>query len=331
MARHYYIDNLSQNEIAQKAGISRSKVSRLLERARELGIVTIDIRVPASTAVETLEEKLSELLPLEKVIVVPASVSESTPETQEQLTMDVASVAAAYLPKMLSGKTYVGVGWGRTVYNIPPYLPIMSPMPDMTFLPMVSNMTFRNRYLQTSHNVSRFADKFGAETYYLNLSGFRRPNEPLNEAELYNVRQIEEYWEKLEAAIFSVGTPPLTDLCYMMDTIDPAQFTVTDSDPDGRGEILAQVYFSDGRPACHIGEGVVSMVSMPLERLRTIPVTICVAAGTYKAEPVYYAVMNGYVKTLIIDHLLAEAILKVADEKRKKIDRKIRLQPEART
>lgn len=318
VARHYYIDNLSQQEIAQQAGLSRSKVSRLLERARELGIVTVEVRVPASTAVETLEEKLTELLPLERVIVVPASVSESTIETQDQLTMDVASVAAAYLPKLIEGKKLVGVGWGRTIYNIPAYLPHMAPRPDMTFLPMVSNMTFRNRYLQTSHNVSRFADKFGSETYYLNLSGFRRPNEPLNDAELFNVRQIEEYWARLEAAVFSVGTPPLTERCYMMDTIDPAQFTVTDADPDGRGEILSQVYFSDDRPACPIGQGVVSMVYLPLEQLKNVPVTVCVAAGSYKAEALYYAILHGYCKTIILDHLLAEELLKLADHRGKK-------------
>lgn len=37
IARYYYLENLSQNEIAQIEQISRSKVSRLLERARANG------------------------------------------------------------------------------------------------------------------------------------------------------------------------------------------------------------------------------------------------------------------------------------------------------
>ncbi len=40
----YYRDEVTQEEIAQKFGISRIKVGRLLKRAREEGIVEINVR-----------------------------------------------------------------------------------------------------------------------------------------------------------------------------------------------------------------------------------------------------------------------------------------------
>ena len=98
VAKSYYMDNLSQLEIAKQENISRSTVSRLLERARTTGVVCIEIKPPSDFALKESEEKLQEALGLDEVIVVPASVGESSPQTQQQLILDVASVAAAHLP-----------------------------------------------------------------------------------------------------------------------------------------------------------------------------------------------------------------------------------------
>lgn len=318
VARHYYIENLSQNEIAQKENISRSKVSRILERARASGIVNIEIKVPTNLMAEELEEHLRSILPVERVIVVPASVSESTEETEEQLIIDVASVAAAHLPEMLAGCKTIGVGWGRTVYHIAPYLPFVPPDPERLFVPLVGNMTFRNRFLQTSINVSRFGERFGGQTYYLNISSIMGPKGQRSEAEGHNIRQIGEYWNQLDAAIFSLGAPPLENDVYLKDEMTMDMFSVSDVDPENRGEMLSQVFFSDGRPSCPVGRENARVIALPLERLCAVPFTMLIAAGVYKAKPVYYACKNGYAKVLVIDHLMAEEMLKLAKKEQKK-------------
>ncbi|MGI6151984.1 MAG: sugar-binding transcriptional regulator [Christensenellales bacterium] len=317
VAKYYYIENLSQNDIAQRENISRSKVSRILERARASGIVKIEIKVPTSLMVEELQKQLQRILPVQRVIVVPASVSESTEETEEQLIIDVASVAAAHLPGMLSGCKTIGIGWGRTVYHIAPHLPFVPLDPERMFVPLVGNMTFRNRFLQTSINVSRFGERFGGQTYYLNISSAPGPMGRRSEAEVYNIRQIKEYWDQLDAAIFSLGAPPLENEIYLKDEMTMDMFSVNDVDPESRGEMLSQVFFSDGRPSCPVGKEEARVVALPLERLRTVPFTMLIAAGNYKAKPVYYACKNGYAKTLVIDHLMAEEILKFAQEEEK--------------
>ena len=60
---------------------------------------------------------------------------------------------------------------------------------------------------QTSINVSRFGEKFGAQTCYLNISCLKNPEEPFSKAERANIAQIASYWDRLDAAVFSLGAP----------------------------------------------------------------------------------------------------------------------------
>jgi DNA-binding transcriptional regulator LsrR (DeoR family) len=45
-SRMYYLEGLTQQSIAKELGISRSYISMLLSKARELGIVNIKIKNP---------------------------------------------------------------------------------------------------------------------------------------------------------------------------------------------------------------------------------------------------------------------------------------------
>ena len=84
-ARLYYQDELSQQQIADRLGISRTTVSRLLQMARDNHIVRIQVVEP--TDVVTLSDELAQTLGLRRVVVVEASASRgsSTGETAEHL------------------------------------------------------------------------------------------------------------------------------------------------------------------------------------------------------------------------------------------------------
>ena len=318
IARYYYVENLSQNEIAQIEGISRSKVSRLLEKARSSGMVNVEIKMPATPLASMLEKRLQEELNLERVIVAPASVSESNDETEETLIQDVASIAAIHFPELLKDCKVIGVGWGRTVYSVPTYMSFQPLSSSRIFVPMVSNCSLRNRFLQNSTIVSRYGERFGAETYYLNISGMLLPGESRPRSDIYNIEQLKEYWRRMDAAVFGLGNPPVKNEHYLKKELSMADFSSWDTDPDARGEMLSQTYLSDGTAFPLGGERDRNVIAFPLDALRNIPQTILLAATEEKAEPVFYAAKNGYFKTLITDHLAAQKILAIAEEKKKK-------------
>ena len=68
VAKMYYEQGLTQQEIAEKVFLSRSHVSRMLKEARALGIVEIIIRSPFENLV-SLEISLAVRFGMEKILV----------------------------------------------------------------------------------------------------------------------------------------------------------------------------------------------------------------------------------------------------------------------
>ena len=98
VARLYYEDNLTQAEIAQKIGVSRPMVSKMLAKARQVGIVHIEIRAT--------EEGNADLLRLlqEKYGLTGGLVLRPKEVAWTQI--------ARYLANELTFDRHIGLGWG---------------------------------------------------------------------------------------------------------------------------------------------------------------------------------------------------------------------------
>lgn len=111
VAWYYYRDNLTQAQIAERLHVSRPTVARLLERARQSGVVTIDIDTSDIGGLE-LSLHLQQEYGLEEVVVVPQLGSSLSGEVTNSR---VAQQAAQYVGRFLRPGVTVGVGWGDTV------------------------------------------------------------------------------------------------------------------------------------------------------------------------------------------------------------------------
>lgn len=111
VAWFYYRDNMTHAEIAERLSVSRPTVTRLLERARQSGIVSIDIDTRGVGGME-LTERVRRRYALQDLIVVPQlERARSGPETNSR----VARAAAQYLKRYLAPKAVIAVGYGDTV------------------------------------------------------------------------------------------------------------------------------------------------------------------------------------------------------------------------
>ena len=124
VARMYYEDSMSQEEIASEIACSRPYVSRLLTDAKEMGIVQFKVVPPKGYELE-MERRLREKGSLEKVIIVPKK------SNLPKLTA-VAKAAAEYLESVVENGDIIGYSWGNTVYSVSNFLSQKEDLSDVT-------------------------------------------------------------------------------------------------------------------------------------------------------------------------------------------------------
>lgn len=114
IARMTYQQDKTLTEIATETGLNRWQVSRLLQEARDLGVVRIDI-VPRALRRPDLETRLANTFGLRDAVVVPGPL--------EQGAEGVAQAAGQYLAAAKPKPRIVGVSWGRTMAAVAHWLP----------------------------------------------------------------------------------------------------------------------------------------------------------------------------------------------------------------
>ena len=106
----YYNRGLTQQEVANSLGVSRSTVIRLLDEARSNGQVKIWV-TPGAGDLTELSLLLEERFELETAIVVP-----SVGENAELIAADVGAALGQWLSSAIRPSDVVGIGWGRSLH-----------------------------------------------------------------------------------------------------------------------------------------------------------------------------------------------------------------------
>jgi DNA-binding transcriptional regulator LsrR (DeoR family) len=117
VARLYYYQNMTSEEIAQEMGVSRSTVSRLLTFAKKEGLVHIRITTPTREPFE-LEKKIVDYFKIKNAHVVPV------PDIAgEAIWLDrVAHYTANHLNTLFGSEMLLGIAWGSSLSAISKHL-----------------------------------------------------------------------------------------------------------------------------------------------------------------------------------------------------------------
>lgn len=113
VARMYYIEGMSQLDIANILFFSKAKVSRALRIAREEHIVEFQINYPLKRSIK-LETELKRKYGLKEALVVT--------DLYENRNSDISikrigEMTASYLDETLKDGDSIGIAWGRTMYQ----------------------------------------------------------------------------------------------------------------------------------------------------------------------------------------------------------------------
>lgn len=304
VARLYYLEGLTQQEIANEMGFSRSTVSRLLEKARRDGFVEIRVVNPYER-VENPALALQKLFNLKACIVVPTGVSERT--TRRAIGL----AAAGLLDQILTGGDVVGISWGSTLYELASNLRDVAPRP-IQVVPLLGGMGQLPRQFQVNELADMIARAFGGTAYALHapaLVGSAEVKKALISDPSLS-REI-DLWSRLTVAVVGIGPPismsPMLSTNYFGDSDVLALLR-----QGAVGDVCARFFDEHGRP-CRVPVNE-RIIAIDLERLQRIPTVVGVAGGSQKVLGILGALRGRWINILVTDVGTAEEIMRRAGE-----------------
>ncbi len=305
-ARLYYVDNASQVEIARVLEISQAKVSRLLQTARDKGIVRISVDEYEPRRAD-LEAALCQTFGLCQAAVIGNLSDVGIAGVRR----NVGYFGAPVLSEMIRPGQVVGLTGGRAVAEIVRQVNTPRTVRDLRIVPLMGSIgaaVNANDPIELSRHLS---DATGGTYYALNTPAFvSSAASRLAFRAQVQVKMIWKLYDELDIAVVGIGT--LHESAF----VDRGAL----SDEDLRrlrragaiGEICGRFYDDQG-DACET-DYCKRVVSIELDKLRRIPHVVGVTAGENRAEAVLVALWARLVNALIVDESCARKVLQLASE-----------------
>jgi len=124
VARQFYLEGVSKVDIADQLGISRFRVARLLDSAREAGMVRIEIGLPGGNLDAGLSAELCSAFGLKH-----AFVFNFPDEDEEALRHRLGEAAGQALMDLIAPGDVLGMSWSRTLSGLTASLTQLPPCP----------------------------------------------------------------------------------------------------------------------------------------------------------------------------------------------------------
>lgn len=295
VARAHYLQDRSRVDISESLGISRFKVARLLTRAREEGLVTIDIHDWGLPDVE-LGLRLQKKLGLTHCQVVRSHGDDETVRHQ------IGAVAAQALGETLREDEVLGVTWGRTLTAT------ASQLQHLPRLSVVQLTGFVAGDLASSpiEVVRQASQRSGGDVHPIFsplIVGDAETAENLRRHP--DIRTAIDLFPSVTTALLSVGAwnPPDSQVREVLASED-----LDNALSKGCiGDIAGILFREDGELVDPKFQE--RCVSILYEQLQKVPRVVAVAGGAAKADAIRTVSKVGLITELFTDHTLAEAIL----------------------
>jgi DNA-binding transcriptional regulator LsrR (DeoR family) len=292
-SRLYYELGETQEQIAERLGVTRAHVSKLLKRARAAGVVEIRI-------VDRLEEPTAAADALRDRFGLKAVhlVTPGDPGT-DLSRRRVGRLAAQVLGSAIRAGMVVGIGDGAAVAATADSLEAPATPIDATIVPLCGGYWHSGAGREPFR---RMADTLGAGVHGLLAPGLLDDATTRDALRAHaGVRAVADLWDDIDVALFGIGGPAWSEA-----TIGESAFGELVA-RGAVGELLIAPFDVDGR---FVGDELrARTIAFDARQLERVPMTIGVAEGPPKVAPILGALRAGVVKVLVTDVPTADAVL----------------------
>ncbi|RKS85189.1 DNA-binding transcriptional regulator LsrR (DeoR family) [Orbus hercynius] len=299
----YYEHEQTQEEIAQRFGISRIKVGRLLKKARTEGIVEISVKYhPVFSS--KIEQQFVNAFGIKRALIAIDHQDEAEQRRQ------VAALVTNYLSSTLKDGMTIAVGQGRNVAAVASHIGIF-PEKQCKFICGIGG-TLRDGELIDADHISRnLARKFNATSETLYAPAYVE-NSELKKAFLQN-RVIKETLERASKAdIALVGLGDMSKNSYMVQLgwFTPQEIKNANQHQGVIGEIAGYSFFNiQGQLVDTVMNDRV--IGLNIDELKNIPCVIAIAAENTKATAILGALRSGVIDIIATSASNAQKILRL--------------------
>lgn len=301
IAKLYYVDGLSQANVARLANVSQAKVSRLLGTARRKGLVRITVAdyAPGDPA---LEKELEQRLGIRRAMVVKTAQGLDA----QELRQCVAHFAAPWVAELIPPRSVLAISGGRTMQRL---VHNMTPPPGATGLTVVQAMGNIDASIGAydALDLGRImAQRWDGVFLTLNTPAIL-PDLQTRQTllALDSIRSVMERLRAAQIALVGIGTT--------RNSVFVERGVLTDRDAarlaeaGAVGEICGRFYDREGNECEAAFRDRV--VSIELDDLRRTEQVVAIVAGSDRTEAIQGALRGGLIKSLVIDQEGAIALL----------------------
>lgn len=299
-ASAYYLDDLRQAEVAERLGVSRPTVSKLLTEARRIGMVRFEVLDVGEPDVSDLEDRLRNLLGIEEVRIAAGDQTQREYRGLGDLLGDV-----LYRLELTQGDVLL-ISSGKTTHAVS-RMPGMPELRGVVIAPTVGGQQESDPAFQTNETVRNLANRTGAEPRFIFAPALPSPSLWRSLQADPSFVEITDLWTRARVLVTGIGSPYARR--------DSLTSVVPREDVGLRGavgDLCLHFFDADGQEVLYPGSD--RLVRPSVQLLRAIPTSIALAAGGEKAPSIRAGARTGLFTTLITDVPTAEAVLANADE-----------------
>ncbi len=300
VAWFYYIEGLTQNEVAKRVGLSRPLVNQILASCRAEGLIQIRLDSDISSCTRLAGELISRFGLLDAV-VTPA------PAHPENLARTIGLQAGFYLSDQLSHDLQIAIGWGETLWHSLKGVERQN-LRNSSISSMLGGLT---RYAEISayETATRLADMLSAHCYYLAAPVY---TDDAKTRDLFvNQPMLQEVFSRVRSAdiaLCSVGQMDAQATLHRLELVgedDLADLTAHHA----VGDLLGHYLDAEGNVVdCDLNSRVVA--AHPAD-LRNIERVVLASGGQTKVEIINAVLRARYANVLVTDEETAELLCEI--------------------
>ena len=291
---------MGQLEIAQEEGVSKSTISRMLQKAVDLGYVKVTIDAPIES-VKEMEDKLKNIFHLKEIFVSPNLVDD-----EEINLRDTCRALANNLDHYIEDHTVVAVSWGKTLNCLAKQI---QPLKAKDI-----------KVVQLNGGVAKSASSTGASQIVDALTmaghgiGYMFPVPAIVDSKLTSdilqeetqVKNVLTLAKKAEVSIFSIGALSKDSILYEVGYLKDEDFLALE-EKEAVGDIASRFFDINGSIA--LNELNDRVVGFRLEELKEKEWAIAIAVGINKINALIGALRGGFMNVLYTDEKTARELL----------------------